>query len=459
MKSIIVIFLICTIPIGLFAQLDSFNLASYKLADIKTHRLDFNLSGTESGTSNWSKSADGVKSKYNDFNYTGDVSARYSFIRNSEKYQGELNAEFRSTVIKYNDYFGKHFSINPSLSINSINRNYIKTKRFLEYDLNLYGNLISKADTGTDGLAKGNNSLYLTVEIPLLIGTGRIDPVQDARLAVYILQDLQKISGLSRIPDQVEILEFARLISQTKSKRFFDSRDKLIWEMETIDKFLKSKNILKGTDAAYFTRLYDNWLYSYGPVRESGRRFSAGLVPMLTTTNHYEYYSDSIVRYPVQNSPILKAVIRQEQTKPVSLYWQTGHLFELAGIFVQDNENPIIKPTSEDPINVMVTGLIKYNLGWYPSSRTSVTMNTGIDADIYSVIPKGTHGLTYDLNPSLGMNFRYYFSPQLQLYVNYEVLYSFSSQRWEIPLYPFHQFNLHQGLNHSFNLNLFYSLF
>ncbi len=459
MKRITVIFLICSIPSCLLAQLDSFNLASYKMADIKTHRLDFNLSGSESGNSNWSKSTDGVKSKNNDFNYHGSIMARYSFIRNSEKYQGELNAKFNATTSKYEDYNGDHQSVNPSISVNSINRNYIRPGRFLEYDIIASGYLIKNINNWTNGLGQGTISQELSLEIPLLFGTGRIDPVQDARLAVYILQDLQKISGLSRIPDQAEILEFARLISQTKSKRFFDSRDKLIWEMETIDTFLKSKNILKGTDAAYFTRLYDNWLYASGPLRESGKRFSSGLVPMLYTFDYYLINPDSIVKKPVKYSPVLKAVIRQEQTKPVNLYWQTGHQFELSAIFVQDNENALIEPTSDDPIMVMITGLFKYNLGWYPNSRTSVTLNTGFEADTYAGIPKVNNTLAYSLSPSLGMNFRYYFSPQLQLYVNYSVLYSFTSQRWKVPLWPFHQSTLHHGLNHSFNVNLFYSLF
>jgi len=152
-------------------------------------------------------------------------------------------------------------------------------------------------------------------------------------------------------------------------------------------------------------------------------------------------------------------LIRQEQTKPVSLYWQTGHLFELSASFARDNENQFIEPTRENPINAFVSGIIEYNLGWYPSSQTNVTLNPGLVAEYCTPIPNASYGLEFYLLPSVGMRFNYYFSPQLRLQINYDLRYNLSSRRWEIPLYPFHRSAVEQGLNHSFNVNLFYSLF
>ena len=50
-------------------------------------------------------------------------------------------------------------------------------------------------------------------------------------------------------------------------------------EIEKVDSFLQAKGIITLADARYFTIVNDNWDYAQGPVRESGKRLSAGLVP------------------------------------------------------------------------------------------------------------------------------------------------------------------------------------
>jgi hypothetical protein len=89
--------------------------------------------------------------------------------------------------------------VNPVLQFNSDNRFYNQHQFFFETDFHIYGsgNWEKTDDKVYYSLTKSDN-ISADIEVPLLIGHGRIEQIQDARLAIYILEELQKAGRISR---------------------------------------------------------------------------------------------------------------------------------------------------------------------------------------------------------------------------------------------------------------------
>lgn len=396
-------------------------------------------------------------------NYSGRLGATYLFYGNREKYQGEQRIALDMSSSFYNSTGSIERSFSSNMTVHSVNRSYFTKKQFIEYDLDL-NESISKGRWGKDEYSHGHTRNDLRVSIPVYYGVGRIERVQDARLAIYILDDLFKTGRITRVPDNREILKFAHLISQTKNKRFFDSRIKRIWEIETIDAWLQSKNLIKTTDATYFTRLYDNWMYATGPVRESGRRFSIGLIPEFRSSVDYTFtLPDTTTSHAKTGYRKISGIIRQERAKPINLYWQTGHLFELTGFWGQTNAEQVKDANGYQQRSVGLTGKIQYTLGWFPNSRTNLNLSMNVEGFYNLKVPKpyieGKYSTGYYLDPTIELRFHYYISPQLQLDLTYRGGYYFNGQKWSTLVDPFSEHSSIFGLYQDFNLKLFYSLF
>ncbi len=285
MKKIIsfIVFL-CFLSTVLKAQLDTFNLSRYKLPEIKFRQLDlnFNLDGTNA--------LDKTTTEDNSFKYSSLESDNYLNIgyksyRNSEHLQNEQ--EFRIGVNpgfsnRKNDgeITYKNTVIGTYYNLTSRNRIYYQNQFFFEPDFVLIGSLKERKedDKSQFSLLKTRDNA-VQISVPLLVGHGRIEQIQDARLAIYILEELQKAGRISKMPTNEDILEFSRLISSLKNERFFDYRLRKMIEMEKVDSFLQAKEFISSPDVRYYSIVDDNWEYAQGPVRESGNRLSAGLVP------------------------------------------------------------------------------------------------------------------------------------------------------------------------------------
>ncbi|MCG6190425.1 hypothetical protein K5G00_23585 [Maribellus maritimus] len=91
-------------------------------------------------------------------------------------------------------------------------------------------------------------------------------------LYIYIFEDLFENDRLNRLPGENEILQLANQIAQLRNQRFFDSRLRRIYEIETLDSLINHLGLVNESDATYFTSLNDMWLYG-DEIRYSGTRF------------------------------------------------------------------------------------------------------------------------------------------------------------------------------------------
>ena len=413
------------------AQVIDFDLSNYNPPEFKRHSLDTDL-GLLGGHSfiddNYeSESSEKSDERINN-SFSFDGSALYSYKKHTTFFQRNLSANinigpsFAQSNDKTEDVLSENtqrndrsiFVFNTSLRLEGSNRYYIKVSDlFFETNAVLIPNLAFR--DLTNELSNGSFDHYIDNDVPpydynesfvtseneikdeasktginisfdpqIFVGYGRINDVSDARLSVYIYQDLRDKNCLDKTPDAEDIIKLAELITEIKNERFFDARDKKISNLTRIDKFLKDNGFIKENGAVYFTSLYDNW--DYAPqTRTSGYRFSAGFVPEFSyERNSTDTKSNSINRrynnstdyldevginniFSENSSEIIENVssvdksletglfgmVKFEHEKPINLYFQGNFRSSLLfGRSNFENERENDRKTSSDYIYI-----------------------------------------------------------------------------------------------------------
>ncbi|MCD4819224.1 MAG: hypothetical protein K8S23_11090 [Candidatus Cloacimonetes bacterium] len=171
----------------------------------------------------------------------------------------------KGLYFEYGAFLGLTYSYNNSdeLRVREESRFYYNTEENT-YSSESYS--YDKKDSDYIG-----NSYNIEFNPSITLGFGKIDNVYDARLAVYILQSLEDYKSLKTIPNDELIIEFAALITKINNERFIDSRDRAIYEFETLMNFLTSKDLVTTNNMAKVSALlYDNWKF----LRYSDSKFS-----------------------------------------------------------------------------------------------------------------------------------------------------------------------------------------
>lgn len=386
---------------GTAQEYKDFDLSTYKLPDIVRHELDFSLKSN-------GEFKDESSSENDKFSILGDFQSAFKRYKNTRSFLGRQQADLR-----VGGYYNNDKQTDIKNSFFSVTASYSNSSRFYT------SNQLFFETGGSAGLTFGENksvdktgSTAVSASIPLRVGKGRIEQVEDARQAIYILDNLAKRGVLNRRLSNDEVYTFSQIISTVKNKRFFDSRLRMIDEITTVDSFLVKNNLLATAGAPYFTTLYDYWMYGALFERGSGTEISGGLTPGV----HYERQEakDAISKRTV---PTLRADVLLTYEKPVNLYWQHS---ASAGLYGQYGRQ--IYKDSDMSFDDYSTGLTgKYTWGFYPTSRTN--LNFGITEsfgwDKLVLRNSSLNNTSYlNNNTSAFVELYYYFSPQLRLSMN-----------------------------------------
>ncbi len=415
----------------LFSQFTDFKLSDYKLPNMKRKSLDinFNMQGTNSSTSS-EEHISNTREKRNYTDFDSNISALYKSYLNNESLQREIKFGFgflwnsyKSTANDENRW--KYSSINPSLYIDFINRKYYNNQQFIETSIK-FNYDYSKYHNGTETTFDVyQHSLFAMT--PIKIGIGRIEQVQDARQAIYLIEELKKQNRLNEFKSNNEVLELAKIISELKNKRFFDSRIRKIQELKSIDEYLENKGCKTISDATYFTSLMDMWEFGDQQIRKSGTRFSLAFYPginMHDYENSGEGNSNITPDYTL-NTIVINSGLEFNYEKPINLYWQNSiNIFGYYGL----NETTQKKKTSSNKTKIRIPNVnfgLTHTLGYYPNSRTKIELFS--KAQYIKIFDKsdiekeiiGTDGNGF--NTSLSLSANYYFSPKFKInaYVTY----------------------------------------
>ncbi|MCK7473965.1 MAG: hypothetical protein MZV49_11495 [Rhodopseudomonas palustris] len=133
----------------------------------------------------------------------------YSYYKNSEKIQmnQQIGVDFNSIFSNYkdeSDLLIENLGYEGSAYFLSENRFYFKPGRFIETDLLYNGNMYISSQKNFPEITEVSVNEF-NVSIPIIVGFGRIEQVQDCRLALYIFDELNKVGRLNRIPTNDEI--------------------------------------------------------------------------------------------------------------------------------------------------------------------------------------------------------------------------------------------------------------
>ncbi len=424
------------------AQTSTFRLSDYKNPDYLYQTLDLNF-GLNSGFTfnNQSNSEADSRSNTSAFSLNSGAGAVYSFYKNSPKIQSEkhisLDAGIGSSSFtikrEYNDsdYKSGSFSHGENFYILGLKRLYNEKKQYFEVNGTLsalYNGLSSHNKALNSGIIdfeqeSNQKNLNLNLTGAFLVGTGRIEQVQDARLAMYILEDLQKLNRANKIASDENVLALAREITLLKYKRFFDNRLRKIAEITAIDAFLQKNGISGTTDAAYFTSLNDNWDFANNPVRNSGKRLFTGL-----EANYGYLYNNTVNENIVPDNEPNEYKLNQanggfylvagfNSEKPKSLTWQNSSSVKV-GVGMQSGVKTEKEPDIADETKYYLWTLptvklaADYGFGYYPNSRTWLTFKWWL----LSGWDKEMDGDSKDKKEDLQNRFYTYTGPQFNAY-------------------------------------------
>ncbi|MDK2978575.1 MAG: hypothetical protein PWP52_1289 [Bacteroidales bacterium] len=470
MKKIVFLFAITLQTFALQAQINSFDLSTYQLPDIKRHQLDltFDLNGHNSVYDRYQRNS--MDQFYKTNSIYGDLGLNYNFYRNSRKYQGnqdimiDFSSSFNNRKDKESTLY-ESFDAGSTLRINSENRFYFKEKWFVSTNLHLNGQLY-RATRDQEVNSTENRENNLTLNIPLGIGVGRIEQVQDAWLAIYILDELNKEGRLTRTPTTEEIIEFSQLISQLKNERFFDARLQKIKEIEAVDSFLQSKNLIENADARYFAVVNDNWDHAVNRIRNSGKRVSFHLEPgYVYTSDFFEQQQESyqllnehkITEYSIQGA------LKYIDEKPINRFWQSSFSFQIAGKYLKAINKDIENDTKVELEAPQLTSSVNYAVGFYPNSRTNLVVSLGVnyfnsfgEENINSEKVDISH---FEISPVFSTNLNYYISPQLRINANYRLNYLYLETNSEYYYNMYNDFFQQKDFNHSINVGFIYQIY
>lgn len=451
MKKLQSLLLIAGIILALngFSQTTGFDLSKYRLPNLDRRELStrFDLTGAHS-YADYPDDMISRPTKTANNRFNGNFTLDYNHFLNSVRFQQQVNMgiDFSSSIIidkMDGDIASKNNRVAPQCYIDFANRTYYRPKWYYETDILLnfnydYRKLYYSDSYYNEEREETPQAYQMLLQLPLKFGHGRIEQVQDARLALYIIDELAKAGRMQADLSDDQIIEFASLISELKNKRYFDARLRRIADLESVDSFLVAKQYVNEQDIRYFTTLNDMWSYGGRPVRNSGTRISVAAMPGYDLT-HYKNNDDGI-GYPSGkyniNAFILDGGFELKHESPMNLYWQnTIDVVAYGGIANGKIKEPDTDKKSTFKFPSFRAGYYQ-TFGYYPNTRTE--MNLGYSAeyihyfdksdmqnDIYGLDAQGAKG-------SINFDFNYYISLQLRLYAYCSFYYIWQDSKDEI---------------------------
>lgn len=434
-------FLLLSIQSG--AQDSSFQLRDYKFRTPGFKALQLNINGN--GNLYDSKRINDVDVKGSSINSNFGIS--YFKIISSNRRQ-HLSTLSLTPVLNYSENVNgsseqrsRNFVLDGNW--NRVDRFFNQKNFFFEIGNELQiGGKREKQKSAFYNYRTNNNSI--SDMLILGVGKGRLENVQDAQMATFIVNDLRRMGLLKREPEAETLYELAVLITDINNRRVFDSRIRRIYELTRVDSFFQAKQLIAAPSISYFTTVNDNWALAFNPGRLSGTRFYAQLKPGIGFNVSGLNRSDTI--QPLYKSDTKETTyfyepeIGIEYQKPVSLQWQRTAAVSLR--FRQTFTRGITKSeissvTSEYEMFETYPTLALhsfYGVGYYPNNRTIVNAGLSIDG-VYGVRNMGLGRPSYfSVSPGLRLHADYFINYRTRAFIDAGINYSYTELKDSRPV-------------------------
>jgi hypothetical protein len=450
----------------------TFDLSKYYTPDIVRNQLD--LSGSSYGYFKSTLNS----SKYNSIN--GNLSATFTNYLSTRKMIRTINAGLglggngESSNDLTTEINTKSGNFNNTANLGTSYQLFNASRQFLSFGGNINYGYSSFFSDQTDSLKRTDtyksNRLSAKLDLYIGAGIGRIETVTDAQQTIYLIEAFTKNNILDRDLSSKEIFSLSQEISRTKNKRFLDARLRLMDEVTHVDSFFVANNLIKKSDAKYFTTLYDIWLYGDKFERKAGQSIEFRFAPTVTTDNFYNKNTYEISTNTVSETKnnhlntnyILSLIYSYE--KPFDQKWQHSINALLAGTlsnfdYTEKYLSPVNNEYRSTSSSKYAEANASYKLGFYPNTRTNIyaqiIQQVGYSFDYSSTYDGNTYVnnariLSFSTNLNLGTY--YYFSPQLRLSANLNLS---NNHR----LYYNYSYPVFNEFNNSFSVGANYSFF
>jgi len=459
------------------AQYSGSDLSLYKLPDIKLSRLDmmFDLGGNLNKSRIESSYSDSVKNRNNRFG--GNINLNYNHFRNTQNYQGMIDVRLLGDLSRYSqdteDYNSDNVYNTITLYVTNSSRIYNSGRKFIELgpSLTFTRNGEKRKQVQDPGISYDISGYEhsLRLSLPVSAGIGRIEPVEDMRLAIYILEELDKAGCIGSLPADEILIDLAHKISEIKRKRFFDARIRKIAELKEIDSFLLAHNIIPEMDINAFTVLNDQWDYASGPSRYAGFSFDAGIDDELLFDRSTERLTENGIESEPDKSNsnvfFLGGFSRIRYEKPVNLYWQSSANLKVR-YGIELHSIPDFQPGNDEQLKYKVfNATAGYALSYIPDSRSLYSFSlegsyrdSGSNQYLYSPAP-GTYSIkSGNIYVKAGLRMYYYVSPQLRISLDSQAGLNVINSRKTLENQP-GLTDLHRSSENYITLTLDYSFF
>lgn len=409
----------------------NFDLNKYYTPDIVRNSLDLNLHLSNNFQTN-KYANDSTKSNSFSWDFRPNFLSYKSnrALISTKSVRIRTDGSFGKSGKIHDDFSRNSFYTENSLDLNYSTYFYNKNESFFLLQLNAnLSSVYNKSNLFTDGRKYNEiGNLNYSIKPYVGIGKGRLELVTDARQAVYILDELYKKGKLKQELTDMQIFEFAQVISKVKNKRFLDARLRKIEEITTVDSFLLKNNYLTNQDATYFTTLYDFWENGALYDRYSGQSLELNISPNIGFENKlnktYLHQNGDFNSTKHYNGELN---LQYSYEKSIGLNWQHSIYAKFGTVFSAfegENKNDInVIEKSEGTIS---DGMfyVGYRLSFYPSTRTRLmfSANSYNKLKVYDNISVNdvTHPkrIEKDFNVGGGVYLDYYISQQLRFSVS-----------------------------------------
>ena len=445
--SCVLCFFVGVNPLSLSAQeYNNFDLSKYVTPDIKRNRLDFGFSSNGNFIDNFDREKSSLlfgqlnssfesiidtRRKVTSLNLNLNLNGTYTSSKNNDYLNSTSNNYIYKDGLNFS-YIGKYF--NSSNYFISVGTNFRMNNQLVNY--NKKSDLILKQKSSNTSSDYG-----LTTSIG--IGFGRIESVEDARQALYLIKELSKNGVLNRELSADETFQLAQQMSIVKNKRFLDSRLRKIDEITSVDSFLLDNNLIQQSDARYFTTLYDIWENGALFQRKSGHAFELKIEPGIgfrqSNDNNNWFSPDSTYWSNFTNKSYgANLSFNYNLEKPVNLNWQHSVRSSMgSSSYSYLGNSSQSSSQNENSSNFNTSALYingGYSIGYFPTTRTNLVL--GIDqyftqrfSKTYLAGSFDSVDWSKDFNSYSRLNFSiyYYLSPQFRISGSTSIDYDYSN--------------------------------
>ena len=463
MKTRILLVLFIIISCTIYSQDSSFQLKDYKYRTPGFQSLTLNIDlGGNVLSRKWPTLLNNETQR--SFQLYPSTINYYRTSSTDKKIKSEyynLRPSFTASSITRDSYKSKTRSYQAPFYAIHDNRYYKPGKWFFELNNFLDGDWYQNKNSDTSGSSK-RNKLHLRDNFSIGFGKGRIELVQDAQMAMFILNDLQEMGLLENEVTPELARDLAVLITEMNNKRIFDSRRRRIYELTQIESFLKNKGLTGNTDIRHFTLINDNWAFANNPIRQSG---SAWFIRMQANgeffTDKSKTLGNSISKSKGRDYRIgVGPQVGYERYHPVNLHWQTNFSTTLSWKYYETDhiyewEQP--GTSWETGSHTFESGLnyfLSYGLAYYPNTRTIINGTASLEAVKHWFDPNATEQEEYGARSSVSLSADYFIGYRTRFNAGVYFFYD----KWRT-ISNLNVKNNYHYLNSSFSAGLFHTIF